>query len=226
MDRTLKHNDLINICKLIPDGTLSKLGVFLEFNHFEIETFRKENEQDSFNMNGTFQMLRSWTDKDGSIERLKEALTKTGLGSVCDQILAGKTGQWKENKQGPSASAETKLFTADTKRHLPAQDLPPAQPAQPAQPGDDRGIDDETLRKLGKRLFTGVDELSSALGVQYADLKRYKAMNYQTGEVTAYGTITMLFNWREKIEPSEQRAKLGQALQKARLIRVKEEYHL
>lgn len=112
-------------------------------------------------------------------------------------------------------------------RHLPAQDLPPAQPAQPAQPGDDdRGIDDETLRKLGKRLFTGVDELSSALGVQYADLKKYKAMNYQTGEVTAVGTITMLFNWREKIVPSEQRAKLGQALQKARLIRVKEEYHL
>lgn len=111
-------------------------------------------------------------------------------------------------------------------RHLPPQDLQPAQPAQPAQLGNDRGIDDETLRKLGKRLFTGVDELSSALGFQYADLKNYKAMNYQTGEVTAYGTIRMLFDWRERIVPSEQRAKLGQALQKARLIRVKEEYHL
>lgn len=86
---TLKHNDLINICKLIPDGTISDLGETLEFNHFEVESFRKENEQDLFSMEGTFHMLRSWTEKDGSIERFIEALTKTGLGSVRDQILAG-----------------------------------------------------------------------------------------------------------------------------------------
>ena len=86
------------------------------------------------------------------------------------------------------------------------------------------GISDATLRQIGQSIIINLDELAGELGVSYARLQNYKATNLKTHQVTCEGTIQMLFEWREQVRISEQYKKLQEALRKARLIRIQEEF--
>ena len=84
------------------------------------------------------------------------------------------------------------------------------------------GISDTTLRKIGKAIVTNLDDMATELDVDYSELKRYKDENDRSR--TAEGTIIMLFEWRERVKPSEQRLLLQGALTRARLIRIRNQY--
>ena len=84
------------------------------------------------------------------------------------------------------------------------------------------GIDDTTLREIGKVIVTNLEELATALDVHYSELERYKAINDRSG--TADGTVRMLFEWRERVNSAEQRSLLREALTRAKIIRIRDEY--
>ena len=87
------------------------------------------------------------------------------------------------------------------------------------------GIDDDTLRHIGNNILKHqLDDLASKLGVLRPALQNYKDTNLRWGDVTNEGTINMLFDWREKVGPSEQRRKLKEALIAARLIRIQDQF--
>ena len=68
------------------------------------------------------------------------------------------------------------------------------------------------------------ETLAKALGFKRAEIMRYMATNRLEGHVTFRGTKDMLFDWRQKVAPSDQAVTLKQALYQSNLRMLAEEY--
>lgn len=88
------------------------------------------------------------------------------------------------------------------------------------------GISDRRLREIAKAIGnnTKLMDLGIELGIKFQEIRNYRASNHSGGEVSAEGTTSMLFSWREGITPAQQRNKLREALEKVELVGIAEEY--
>nr|XP_054756926.1 uncharacterized protein LOC129263005 [Lytechinus pictus] len=88
------------------------------------------------------------------------------------------------------------------------------------------GTTDNLLSKLAEEIETGeqMETLGRSLGFKTAAIKRYTETNRLEGRVTCRGTRDMLFDWRQRVEPSDQHPRLKQALIDANLIMLAETY--
>ncbi|XP_063956653.1 protein NLRC5-like [Lytechinus pictus] len=88
------------------------------------------------------------------------------------------------------------------------------------------GITDELLCKLAEHIETGeqMEALARTLGFNTAAINRYIETSRLEGRVTCKGTRDMMFDWRQRVDLSNQHPRLKQALIDARLIMLAETY--
>ena len=84
---------------------------------------------------------------------------------------------------------------------------------------------DDTLAKLSKAILNDkVADLGRALGFGIADIDRYEKTNLRGQDVTSLGTLHMLQAWYEKTPRQTGKEKLRQALDKAGMLRLADDY--
>ncbi|XP_041466577.1 uncharacterized protein LOC121417076 [Lytechinus variegatus] len=89
-----------------------------------------------------------------------------------------------------------------------------------------RNITDGLLCKLAENIEPDeqMETLARKLGFEQAAINRYTETNILEGQVTCKGTRDMLFDWRQRVEPSNQHPRLRQALIDANLIMLADTY--
>ncbi|XP_041466184.1 uncharacterized protein LOC121416775 [Lytechinus variegatus] len=87
-------------------------------------------------------------------------------------------------------------------------------------------IPDELLCKLAEDIETGeqMGALGRTLGFNTAAINRYAETNRLEGRITCKGTRDMLFDWRQRVNSSNQHPSLKQALIDAKLVMLAETY--
>ncbi|XP_041465899.1 uncharacterized protein LOC121416468 [Lytechinus variegatus] len=87
-------------------------------------------------------------------------------------------------------------------------------------------IPDELLCKLAEHIEIGeqMEALARTLGFEHAAINRYIETSRLEGRVTCKGTRDMLFDWRQRVDPSNQHPRLKQALIDVDLVMLAELY--